>query len=75
MTVTLEVDLPDELSRLRLPAAVAARLQTLLDRQDAGQPLTPAERDEAQGPVDLAEFLTLLRSSRGAWSGGPASPM
>ena len=64
MTVTLEVDLPDELARLRLPAAVAARLQTLLDRQDAGQPLTPAERDEAQGLVDLAEFLTLLRLRR-----------
>ena len=32
MTVTLEVDLPDELSKLRLPAAVAARLQALLDR-------------------------------------------
>lgn len=61
MTVTLEVDLPEELSRLRLPAAVAARLQALLDRQDAGQPLAPAERDEAQGLVDLAEFLTLLR--------------
>ena len=61
MTVTLKLDLPDELSRLRLPAAVAARLQSLLDRQDAGHPLTPAERDEAQGLVDLAEFLTLLR--------------
>jgi hypothetical protein len=61
MTVTLELDLPDELSRLRLPAAVAARLQALLDRQDAGQPLSPDERDEAQGLVDLAEFLTLLR--------------
>jgi hypothetical protein len=64
MTVTLEVDLPDELARLRLPAAVAARLQALLDRQDAGQPLTAAERDEAQGLVDLAEFLTLLRLRR-----------
>ena len=64
MTVTLEVDLPDELARLRLPNAVAARLHSLLDRQDAGQPLTPAERDEAQGLVDLAEFLTLLRLRR-----------
>ncbi len=61
MIVTLEVDLPEELSRLRLPAAVATRLQGLLDRQDAGQLLSPAEREEAQGLVDLAEFLTLLR--------------
>lgn len=64
MTVVLEIDLPDELARLRLPTAVAARLQALLDRQDAGEALTPAERDEAQGLVDLAEFLTLLRLRR-----------
>jgi hypothetical protein len=61
MTVTIDVDLPAELSRFRLPQAVDARLQTLLDRQDLGQPLSAAERDEAEGLVDLAEFLTLLR--------------
>ncbi|MDX1968679.1 MAG: hypothetical protein SFV23_16000 [Planctomycetaceae bacterium] len=61
MTLTLDVELPDELHQLRLPAAVAARLQELLDRQDSGQPLSSAEREEAEGLVDLAEFLTLLR--------------
>ena len=61
MTLTLEVDLPDDLARLRLPRAVADRLQGLLDRQDAGQSLSVAERDEAEGLVELAEFLTLLR--------------
>ena len=61
MTLTLEVDLPDDLARFRLPEAVAARLQSLLDRQDSGQPLTTQEREEAEGLVDLAEFLTLLR--------------
>jgi hypothetical protein len=61
MTLTIEVDLPADLSRFRLPDAVAARLQSLLDRQDAGQLLTAPERDEAEGLVDLAEFLTLLR--------------
>jgi hypothetical protein len=61
MTLTLEVDLPDELARFRLPDAVAARLQTLLDRQDFGQPATDVERAEAEGLVNLAEFLTLLR--------------
>lgn len=61
MTLTIDIDLPDELARFRLPKAVAARLQTLLDRQDSGQPLTVAERDEAEGLVNLAEFLTLLR--------------
>jgi len=61
MTLTIDIELPAELERFRLPKAVAARLQALLDRQDAGELLTAAEREEAQGLVDLAEFLTLLR--------------
>jgi putative addiction module component (TIGR02574 family) len=61
MTLTLEVDLPADLARFRLPEAVAARLQDLLDRQDSGQPLTAREREEAEGLVNLAEFFTLLR--------------
>lgn len=61
MTLTLEVELPADLDRFRLPEAVAARLQSLLDRQDAGQSLTSEERGEAEGLVHLAEFLTLLR--------------
>ena len=36
MTLTIDVDLPDDLARFRLPEAVATRLQFLLDRQDAG---------------------------------------
>jgi len=61
MTLTLEVDLPADLEKFRLPGAVAARLQSLLDRQDSGQPLTPDERAEAEGLVNLADLLTLLR--------------
>jgi hypothetical protein len=61
MTVTFDIELPSDLARFRLPKAVAARLQTLLDRQDSGQPLTAPEREEAEGLVDLAELLTLLR--------------
>jgi len=61
MTLTLDVDLPADLERFRLPEAVAARLQSLLDQQDAGSALSLQERDEAEGLVDLAEFLTLLR--------------
>jgi ribosome assembly protein YihI (activator of Der GTPase) len=61
MSLTIDVDLPTDLARLRLPAAVAARLQHLLDRQDAGETLTADERSEAEGLVDLAELLSLLR--------------
>ena len=59
--VTIELELPDDLAQLRLPAAVNARLTDLLDRQDKGTPLKEAERREAEGLVELAELLTLLR--------------
>jgi hypothetical protein len=61
VSLTLDVDLPADLARFRLPAAVAARLQSLLDRQDAGTPLTTPEKEEAEGLVDLADLLSLLR--------------
>lgn len=61
MTLTLQIDVPDDLARLRLPKAVNARLHALLDRQDHGHPLSAEEREEAEGLVQLAEFLTLLR--------------
>jgi hypothetical protein len=62
MSVTIiDVDLPADLARLRLPSAVGARLQSLLDRQDAGHPLTVDERAEAEGLSDLADLLALLR--------------
>lgn len=68
MPLTLTIDPPADLARFRLPAAVAARLQSLLDRQEAGHPLSPDERAEAEGLADLADLLTLLRlrAERGA---------
>jgi hypothetical protein len=59
--MAVELEVPDDLARFQLPAAVDARLQRLLDRQDQGQTLSTEERQEAEGLVDLAEFLTLLR--------------
>ncbi len=56
-----EMEVPEDLARFRLPAAVNTRLQALLDRQDNGDRLTLAERKEAQGLVNLAELLSLLR--------------
>jgi hypothetical protein len=55
------VEIPVELTHFQLPDAVEERLQFLLDRQDAGDELTKAERLETQGLVELAEFLSLLR--------------
>lgn len=56
------VEIPDEVAHFRLPSAVQARLQRLLDQQDDGEALTTEERAEAEGLVELAEFLSLLRS-------------
>jgi hypothetical protein len=60
-TIAFELDVPDDLAKLRLPGGVDSRLHELLDRQDQGQKLTVAEREEAQGLVTLAEFLSLLK--------------
>lgn len=59
MLMQLTVD--TELVSFELPPAVHARLQQLLDTKDQGQDLTSAESAEAQGLVELAEFLSLLK--------------
>ena len=55
------IEVPVELTQFQLPEAVQARLHQLLDRQDKGQALTQAEHQEAEGLVELSEFLSLLR--------------
>jgi hypothetical protein len=55
------VEIPLELTQFQLPQAVQERLQGLLDRQDEGLQLSPSESQEAEGLVELAEFLSLLR--------------
>lgn len=59
--VHFELPLVGELKHFRLPAGVQRRLKELLDRQDAGKALTVAERREAEGLVELAEMLSLLK--------------
>ena len=59
--VVFEIEVPDTLDQLRLPAAVDERLTHLLDLQDENGALTPEERREAEGLADLAELLSLLR--------------
>ena len=57
----LELEVPDSVARLKLPEGVNARLQALLDKQDSSGALTDDERSEAEGLVDLTDFLSLLR--------------
>jgi hypothetical protein len=59
--LVLDVELPGDLAKFRLPEALEARLRTLLDQQDAGRPLSEQERGEAEGLVNLSELLSLLR--------------
>ena len=59
--VQIEIELLDDLARFRLPQGVQERLTTLRDKQDGGQSLTEFERREADGLVNLADLLSLLR--------------
>lgn len=60
-TVTIEIKGPDDLAKFRLPAGIERRLRDLLDRQDSGIALSADERLEAEGLVDPAESLHLLK--------------
>lgn len=72
MHVLVDLEMPPDLEQFKLPSGVNDRLQKLLDRQDHGETLTDSERREAEGLVDLAEFLSLLslRAQR-AWREQP----
>ena len=59
--VLIELDIPSDLEKFTLPEGVNQRLQYLLDLQDQGKSLTSAERSEAEGLVELAEMLSLLK--------------
>ncbi len=60
-SILIDIEIPDDLERFKLPIAVDMRLQSLLDKQDRGENLSSAERMEAEGLVNLAELLSLLR--------------
>jgi hypothetical protein len=59
--ILVDLEMPADLEKFKLPQAVDERLQSLLDKQDHGEALTTAERLEAEGLVNLAELLSLLK--------------
>lgn len=61
ISILIDLEIPTDLEQFKLPKAVNERLQYLLDKQDRGKELSPAERMEAEGLVNLAELLSLLR--------------
>lgn len=71
--IVLELEMPGDLQGFQLPPGVNERLQALLDRQDQGEQLSSAERREAEGLVDLAELLSLLKlRAQRTWQGTQA---
>lgn len=60
-TVQLTVPMPARLARLRFPKALDARLQFLLDEQGRKGMLTAGEKKEAEGLVQMATTLSILK--------------
>ncbi len=60
-SVTVELELPQDWKRFQMPAALKARLSSLLDEQDRTGKLRKAEREEAQALTELADFLALMK--------------
>lgn len=60
-TIEFRLHAPGDLARFKLPSGVQDRLRELLDAQDRGEHLTAAERREAEGLVELAEMISLLK--------------
>jgi hypothetical protein len=60
-SVLVEVELPKDWRKFRLPAALHERLQELLDKQDRTGKLSVKERREAAALTELVDFLSLMR--------------
>jgi hypothetical protein len=60
-SVLVQLELPGDWRKFRLPAALHTRLQELLDRQDSGIKLSAKERREATALTELVDMLTLMR--------------
>ena len=59
--VVVELELPKDWQRFRMPRALHARLQELLDRQDQDGRLSAKERREATALTELVDLLSLMR--------------
>jgi hypothetical protein len=61
MTVLVELELPKDWRKFRLPRALHDRLRELLDRQDRDGKLSRLERREATALAELVDMLSLMR--------------
>ena len=59
--VVVKLDVPKDWRRFKLPPALNARLQKLLDRQDREGKLSTVERQEAKALAELVDMLSLMK--------------
>jgi hypothetical protein len=60
-SVFVELELPKDWRKFRLPPALHERLQELLDRQDRTGKLSRKERREATALTELVDMLSLMQ--------------
>jgi hypothetical protein len=60
-TIVVELKLPADWRKFRLPPPLHARLQELLDQQDRQGKLSAKERREATALTELVDLLSLMR--------------
>jgi hypothetical protein len=60
-SVLVQLELPRDWEKFRMPPALQERLQELLDRQDQQGKLSPRERREAAALAELVDWLALLK--------------
>jgi hypothetical protein len=60
-TVIVELPLPANWRKFRLPPSLRSRLQELLDKQDQTGKLSLKERREARALTELVDFLSMMR--------------
>ena len=61
MTVLVELELPKDWRKFRLPRALHDRLHELLNRQDRDGKLSRLERREATALAEFVDMLSLMR--------------
>lgn len=60
-SVLVELELPKDWRKFRLPRALHDRLQELLDLQDRTGKLSPKERREAAALTELVDLLSVIK--------------
>jgi len=63
--VIIELDVPGDWKKFKLPPALDSRLQSLLDKQDQTGRLSRSERQEAKAIAELVEMLSLMKLRAG----------